>query len=268
MNDYIFLSIIIIITGIIAGSLSSLLGIGGGLLYTPLILFVGQYIQQHIPPLLVTSTSLFCIFYTVLSARIGQLKIENVQKKDLYYCILGGGLGIIIAYILIQLNYFSELFFLIGFSGFICFAIILQFFKLKPRQNPSTLSTQTFIENMGIAFLGGSANLLAGIGGGILMTPLWNSKQRFTLQKSVALSLQTTIITSSIGCLLSLFESQTHGISPFTIGSIDIGLGFLISIGAIIGSQIGNKISQYISSKEKRYILLALLITILIKLWI
>ena len=66
-------SVLLIIIGIVAGILGSLVGIGGGIIMSPALAFLG------LPPSQVASTSLIAVSSTSVSSTLAYARLKKIQ---------------------------------------------------------------------------------------------------------------------------------------------------------------------------------------------
>jgi len=151
----------IIPIGVLTGSLSGLLGIGGGFLLVPAMIYI-----LYLPTLTVVATSLFCIMFastyggflyiindkveyslilyiligTVFGSHLGvkmsQL-IKDKQLKLLFSCLV---LLSCLAVILKQFEYsLASQWLILGSAGAFCLFIIIYFFNISTQRNLSSV---------------------------------------------------------------------------------------------------------------------------------
>lgn len=75
---------ILIILGLIAGTIGSLVGLGGGIVIVPSLLFLSGFtgLFHHVTPQMAVGTSLFVIIFTGLSSTIAYMKYKTVDYKS------------------------------------------------------------------------------------------------------------------------------------------------------------------------------------------
>lgn len=169
---YSFLPIIFIlsISGIVAGFLAGLLGVGGGIIFVPVLTFVFEsllHIEPGIAIVMATATSLVTMIPTTMSSCISHYRKQNLDfaliKKWFIFLIIGVVFGRIFAGICGGL-WLTVLFGIIMFAA----AINMMFFaKAKPLfSHLPPMPGQAII-----AFLISSISVMLGIGGGTLTVP-------------------------------------------------------------------------------------------------
>lgn len=241
------LLVLLFFIGLLGGTLGSLVGLGGGIIIVPALLFIGHYtsLLPSITPQLAVGTSMFILIVTGLSSTISYMKQKTVYIKAGFIFFIGSGPGAFVGALInkgIELNLFY-----ICFGVFVIFiSILLSIQKyLKPRANQGgsvpifedkqgikhTLSFQPFLSVV-IAFIVGVLSGLFGIGGGSLMVPAMLLLFRFPASIAVATSMFMVFLSSVIG-------SITH----IQLGNVE----WLWILGLAPGAWIGAKLGAYIN---------------------
>jgi uncharacterized membrane protein YfcA len=229
--ENLFLTFVI---GIAAGIVGSLLGLGGGIIISPILTLTGSLPSQ------VASTSLLAVASTGASSTLSY----SIKKKIKY------SIGIKIAAFAVP---FSVIGALVSSSldpdeFKLYFAILLISTSLyllvrKPinenrrnQENRGRLISNTLL--YGGSSAAGLISSLFGIGGGIIFVPLLFAVKRLSMQQSVATSQLSILITSVAGIL-------THSV----LFQQDYVFAGSIALGALIGAQVGSFIAIKISER-------------------
>lgn len=231
MLENLFLTFVI---GIAAGIVGSLLGLGGGIIISPILTLTGSLPSQ------VASTSLLAVASTGASSTLSY----SIKKKIRY------SIGIKIAAFAVP---FSVIGALVSSSlnpdeFKLYFAILLISTSLyllvrKPiNENRSNQENRGRLISNTLLYGGSSAagliSSLFGIGGGIIFVPLLFAVKRLSMQQSVATSQLSILITSVAGIL-------THSV----LFQQDYVFAGSIALGALIGAQVGSFIAIKISER-------------------
>lgn len=221
--------------GLGVGTFGTLVGIGGGLILIPLFILVMtpstfQTAQQAI------GTSLFVVFLNALSGTLAY-----VRQKKVYYdaafrfalaTIPGAFIGSYLA------DYFSGKTFSMTFGIFLIIMSGIIYWKSssnKATDDHFDETTFSYNKTLGIvisAFVGFLSSIL-GIGGGVIHVPLM----------IYALGFPTHIATATSHCVLAI-SSFTGVISHYLLDHIIWIPAISIGFGAVVGAQIGAKLSK------------------------
>lgn len=242
---------LLIIVGLGAGTLGSMIGVGGGLVMTPALTFMG------FAPAQISSTSLFAVTFASASSTISYVKQRKVHYhvglKAAAVAIPGAIAGAFISSaIAIEpfKIYFGILLLLAGI--YIAYSGSIKQRKKRPTRIDKKLKLRPLF--YAGAFVAGIISSLFGVGGGMVFVPLLVLVLGMTITTASPTSQLALLITSFVGTL-------THAV----LGHPDYFLAVSLSAGAFVGGQIGAKISHKVKEGLLRKMFSISLIAIAIK---
>ncbi|KTR60642.1 hypothetical protein RSA42_07985 [Exiguobacterium indicum] len=230
-----------LILGFFIGIISGFFGIGGGIILTPLLLILGY------APSVAIATSLMLTLGSTVSGTISHLRLKNVVWRD---SLVVGGVGIIGSTIatplVLRLEEVNGAHLVIS----IVYIGLLLYFANKFLRPKATTDEQTGWKNryLALAFTGlfaGFISSLLGVSGGFIITPLLVGIVGYELKRAVG-----TSIASALLIVLS-------GLVNYTVAStnIDILVGIMLIVGALLGAPIGAKqLTHFESPFVKKYL--------------
>ena len=230
-----------LILGFFIGIISGFFGIGGGIILTPLLLILGY------APSVAIATSLMLTLGSTVSGTLSHLRLKNVVWRD---SLVVGGVGIIGSTIatplVLRLEAVNGAHLVIS----IVYIGLLLYFANKFLRPKSTAGVQTGWKNryLALAFTGlfaGFISSLLGVSGGFIITPLLVGIVGYELKRAVG-----TSIASALLIVLS-------GLVNYTVAStnIDILVGIMLIVGALLGAPIGAKqLTHFESPFVKKYL--------------
>ncbi|OEH93959.1 sulfite exporter TauE/SafE family protein [Bacillus solimangrovi] len=264
--------VILFVIGLVAGILGSIVGLGGGIILVPALLFLGTYAEafHNITPQLAVGTSLLVIIFTGLASTLSYMKYKTIDYKSGLIFFIGSGPGSIIGAFVN--NYLKVEQFQLYFGLLMIVLAIVLLFKdrLKPAKNKEIkgivrhfkdLNGEEFVYGFrpltgwSVAFVVGFLSGLFGIGGGSLMVPAMMLIFQFPPHVAVATSM--FMITLS-----SIVSSITH----ITLGNIDWIFAAALIPGAWFGGRIGAVLNQKLKSNTVVILLRIILVIIGIRL--
>ena len=257
--------IVLILVGVLVGILASLLGVGGGVLYVP-ILILGFKVDA----LTATAISSFVIIFTSLSGTIEYAKQKRIDyKAGLVFILLaipGSLVGArIVTYYSWMRTYLRALF------GLLLVLLALRdyrrgYLKIKSmKEKGETVSSTTEdlqttrgekvekIDYKGVKFtynrdmkngavfglIGGILAGMLGIGGGVIFVPALNLIVGLPMHLSVATSTFVIIFSSIVAVIVKAdYLSWTNIIS----------YGIPLAVGAVFGAYLGAHSARKIQS--------------------
>lgn len=259
--------ILLVIIGLAAGTLGSLMGLGGGIIVVPSLMVLSGYllILEGITPQIAVGTSLLIMIFTGLSSTITYMKQKKIDYKSGIIFLCGSIPGALFG---VYLNKDIEVEpFLIFFGLFIIFVSFLLMVRkyLKPIQIGTKGIKRTVVDVDGtevtygyhpvlaltIAFIVGMFSGLFGIGGGSLMVPAMILMFGFPAHIAVATSM-----------FMIFFSSTVSSISHIMLGNVNWLYALALVPGAWFGGIIGATINQRLKSETLVTILRIFLIII------
>jgi hypothetical protein len=245
------LFIILVIIGFGSGILGSLIGVGGGIVMTPLLTYMG------FSPAVIASSSLIAIFATSISSTL-----TYIRKKYINYwlglklalpaipgSIIGGFFS----------NFISLEYFKIYFAILLTVVGLYIFFKNKIinktlDRTPKPLFYLILISG---TFGAGVISSFFGIGGGIIFVPILVIIYKMKMINASPTA-QFTLLISTITGLL------THIILEHPDYSYGIALAFGAFFGAQLGSRSIHLVNENILSKIFSFSLIMIAINLII----
>jgi uncharacterized membrane protein YfcA len=217
-------------SGIAAGMLGGLLGIGGGILIMPILRFA-----MGLEPAYAAGTCIVAVFFTTLSGSLKHFKLGHIDFRSILPILISGLLSTLV---------FSFLFFYVSKKGiwldvatgflFLFIALRMIWEGISEHFNKSIATAfSSGIEGsiMAKATIGGMAGMLPGllgIGTGAILVPAF----AFALQAPIKIA-----IGSSLACFsLNAFVSSLLKLSQ---GFVQINMLVPLCFGTFIGARIG-----------------------------
>jgi len=276
--------VLILSFGFVVGLLSGLVGVGGGFLITPLLIFTG------VPPLVAVATGSAQIVGTSAAGSYAHWRLGNVDFKMAILLLLGswtgGGLGVFLARALQQSGQFGNIvtFLYVVLLGFIGVSMLIESVNAVRRRTSSSPATpdkkktgKGWIEKlpMQINFpvsglqlplviplvLGvgvGVLTSLMGVGGGFIMVPIMLYMLKMPTKVVVGTSLFQLLFTTAV------VATMQAGINM----SVDPFLALTLILGSILGTHWGTLLSVRLPAEQLRLVLALVVVGVAIKmLW-
>lgn len=251
----IFLDLIPVIIGFIAGLLSGILGIGGGIIFVPFLLF---YLPFHLGTreLLVkhsVATSLFAGAFATTSSAVNHFFRKNIIKKEAL--LLGAGsiaATIIFHYFVVNVNAIIITYIILVLLVFILFENLFVHGKFEIKNEIPKFYLLIFGLGMGLI------SILTGLGGGVLAVPVFTYFYQIDIKKAVGTSSVVVACTMVSAAIMHLFVSDSS--------LVVVNVGLLMGISGVIGAFVGAGITSRVSESSIRIIFSIFLIITIIKL--
>lgn len=253
--------ILLILIGGLSAILGSIVGIGGGIIIVPTLIYLGveNNLLEGITPQIAIGTSSVILIVTGLTSTLGYLKTKQVDVKNgsifLFGLLPGSLIGALLSRYL-TLESFNLYFgiFLIIVSILLIIRNKIKPFKIfdKPKYERSYVdgTGKKYHYNVPplVAFIAtlfiGTLTGLFGIGGGALMTPLMLIVFRFPPHVAVGTSMMMIFFTS-------IMSSAGHIVQ----GHVAWSYAIVLVIASYFGAKLGVKVNQSIKSDTVVFLL-------------
>ncbi len=257
--------IILLITGVVVGFSTGLLGVGGGFLMVPIQFFLLQSIGVD-PDLAIRiafGTSLAVILPTAISGSYRHYCKKCVLLKPAIYMgmagFFGGFLGGYIASIT-PANILTLIF------SVLLFFIAYQFLRYQEIPGGKIKNLNPY-HLFGWGFLAGFCSGLLGIGGGVILVPVMLIVLGFSMLEAVGTSTVVILIISVGGIISYVYQGlNIPDLPPYSLGYVNLLQFVLLSIFSIPLAHLGSHYAHKIPERQLRYLFAVILIYIALKL--
>jgi uncharacterized protein len=230
----------LLFAGLGIGTLSSLLGVGGGIFIVPLLTLSGWVDTVQAA----AGTSLTAITFTSLSASIAYARRHVIQYRVgltlMPASLLGAWAGARLT-TTIESRWLA-----IGFAALLLYPIAMMLRGKTTneighaRRGPAT-GPRLYVIGAAIGLVAGLGSGLLGIGSGTIMVPSLALFLGLEILPAIATSLFVMVPSSAFGAL-------TH----FTQGNVNLALALPLILGTVVGAQFGPFLGDRIPRKRLR----------------
>jgi uncharacterized membrane protein YfcA len=275
--------VLILFYGAVVGFLSGLVGVGGGFLITPLLIFTG------IPPIVAVSSGAAQMAGTASGASYLHWRHGNIDFKMALILLtgswLGGGFGVYLAKLLLRDGEFGNVvvFLYVILLGFIGLSMLVESLQavfrapaasdaLAPAARDSLL--RTWVERLpwqtefpassarlsvvGLLLLGASVGILTslmGVGGGFIMVPAMIYLLKLPTKIAVGTSLFQLLFTTAAVSIMQ--AGVNHSVDPF--------LALILIFGSVLGTKLGAQLGARLPAEKLRLILALVVVAVAVK---
>ncbi len=238
------MEIILILVGIMVGTLSGFFGIGGGMILIPVLMVLGIDIKTAIGISIIQM-----VFSSIYGSYLNYKKGSLVVGEGIWVGVGGFFGGLIGAYVSVLVSA-SILEYL--FLSLLIFAIYRLFSaKVKDDNEVKSLDSKVLFV---VGTVIGIFAISLGVGGSIMLTPILAGFLHYPIKKAV-----------SAGLFFVAFSSIAGLVSHLSVGHIDLEKGLYVAIASLGGVFIGVWLKEHVSSsKHKLYLLLMYTVALLI----
>ena len=238
------MEIILVLVGILVGTLSGFFGIGGGMILIPILLLLGIDIKTAIGISIVQM-----VFSSLYGSYLNHKKGSLILGEGVWVGIggfIGGAIGAYVSHLLPE-RVLQSL-----FLGLLFFALYRLFSsKVSDSGEVKTLSSIVLFV---VGLIIGIFAISLGVGGSILLTPILAGFLHYPIKKAV-----------SAGLFFVAFSSVAGLITKLSTGTIDLGKGIYVAVASLLGVYIGIWLKEHVHDRHhKLYLLIMYLVATLI----
>lgn len=250
--------ILLLGTGVAGGFLAGLVGIGGGVIFSPVLFF--YYSAIGTDPAIVTpltlGSSLFCTLLAAASGAHRQWHLGNVQAR--IAAVVGAFAAAAVAAVTFLVTtrpwYTAAVF--QGVLGVVLLAVVWR--MLFPGSAGSADGAghpqrRPLAALAGSGVLAGAVASAAGVGGGIVMVPMFNQLLKLRLKLAAATSMAAIVIIAGTGVLSYLIAGLGAATPATAVGYVDFGVGAVLGVPAVLGARLGVRVAHRSDVRVVRY---------------
>jgi uncharacterized membrane protein YfcA len=283
----IFSFLILLLCGSIGGFLAGLLGVGGGMLFIPVIheYLNGYSLTTDEIVKYTLGNSIALVFISGVSGTFRQIKMGTWDwKQSLQIGIPGALSSLAMSYAITHGDWYNKQRFQTVFLGFLLLSIGNMIFgksKAQKINSPSNTNVElndnpTHISPMAknqktillptlVGILAGTVVSLSGLGGGIIMVPLFRMLLKKPMHQATSLSLSIVPILSISSLLQYTISQPIQPINPLQTGYLLWIILIPMMAGVMFFSSFGQKTAPRVPVLWLRVIFAVLSSIILVK---
>jgi uncharacterized membrane protein YfcA len=229
------MEIILIVIGIMVGTLSGFFGIGGGMILVPILMLLGVDIKEAIGISIVQM-----VFSSIYGSYLNYKKGSLILGEGIWVGVggfFGGFMGVYLS-IWLSATILEYLFMML---------LIFALYRLFSAKSKEDTEVKT-LDSMLLFSVGGIIGVFAislGVGGSILLTPILAGFLHYPIKKAV-----------SAGLFFVAFSSVAGLISHLFVGHIELEKGLYVATASLIGVYMGIWLKDHVSSSQHKLYLL------------
>ena len=274
------LILILLLVGSIGGFLAGIMGVGGGLVFIPILTYLfAQFpgISNEEAVRFTLANSITLVFASGLSGIYRQIKMGIYDfRKSLTVGIPGAAAAAAMSYAIQHGNWYSHERFTWVFLGFLLLSIGNMLFKKEDDSSPVNTENTSTLARLLVGLFAGIVVSLSGLGGGIVMVPLFRMILKLPVKKATALSLSVVPLLSIFPIIQYLNIADAPLLSNAILPTLNtmklfqtqylVGLFYIpMALGVVVFSSFGQKTALKTPTPIIRFIFALLSGIILIK---
>jgi len=248
--EFIIIAVILyLITGVVAGFAAGLFGIGGGIIFIPILITTLPYFGGHEIDIIhvAIGTSLALIVPAGIAATIKQYRLQHLDFSFIPSWVIGIFIGAIIGAVIIHFipSHILQILFC-----FFLIAVILSviFRKHQSKDDDHELPPPRWMWRVPVSLFVGITSVFFGIGGGLVTVPFL-SITGYPIKKAIAVSSCSSVVIGAVGAIALIIISRNVTLLPhYSFGYFNwlafICLAPTTLLMAPVGVHVGNKLSE------------------------
>lgn len=236
--------LILVAAGLAGGFIAGLLGVGGGVIFSPVLLFFYQAtgVPDELVVPMTAGSSLFCTFVAAASGTISQVRLGMVRGRVVW--IAGGFAALAVTamtvFVTTQPWYDQTV-----FGVVLAVVLLLAVARMLRARTGEALNARGVADRVPVPLLAltgagaGAVASAAGVGGGIVMVPVYNQFLRLRLKEASATSMATIVLISLSGVVMYALRGLGAGTPPTALGYVDVGQAVWLAVPAVLTARLG-----------------------------
>jgi uncharacterized membrane protein YfcA len=258
--------IILFLLGSMGAFLSGFLGVGGGIVYIPILdYFLGKlgFSDDNLVKAILAN-SLFTIIFSGSVSSYKQYKLGNFYPREILYTAITGMVTAVLMTMLIKSGtWYSKSVFNYVFASMLLVIALRMFFAAV--QNFNTSNTIKPLGYYVTGFFAGIITAMSGLGGGVIMTPAFTDVLKLDIRKASAISNGVIPFFAVAVGILNLTTPSTQTVSNWQVGYIIFPVVFPMILSTFLFAPLGVVISQKSSQQLIRMVFATFVSIVFIK---
>jgi uncharacterized protein len=235
--------VLLLVAGAVGGFVAGLVGVGGGVIFGPVLFFTYQAAGIEDPVLtpLTLGTSLLCTFAASASGAVAQREAGAIDGRT---ALVAGALAAVAVVLVGRFVSTQPWYDKHAFQAVLGTVLVLVVARMLGKTDrPDTLSTEGARRSLGrLAVTGGAAGTiaaLAGVGGGVVLVPAFHGLVRLPLKVASGTSTAAITIITAVGVATSAVLGWGAPVPGGAIGYVDAPGAAALALPAIVTARLG-----------------------------
>lgn len=257
--------LIFLAVGCFIGILAGLLGVGGGTVIVPTVIFALSAFgaDQDIMMKVAVGTSFATIMFSTLSSAISHYKKSSFDIGYVIKLAIGAVIGVFIGSWVAK--YLPNYFLLLIFCIFLAY-VIINMVRTASKSDEGELTSLSLKAYVGIGCAIGFISSFIGIGGGVLIVPIL-SKIGHRVRTAIGISSSVGVFIAAMGTATYIYHGwNVENLPPYSLGYVYLPAFAGLAITSAIFAPLGTKLAYTLPVKRLRQFFAVFLTFILLNL--
>jgi uncharacterized membrane protein YfcA len=253
-----FQAVLLGVAGLGAGFLAGLVGVGGGVIFTPVLFAVYGVlgVPSGVRTPLTVGTGLFCTGLAAGTSAVHHARRGAVDAR----MALGVGLasavavGLVSRFVVTRPWYDAALFQLLFATVLLVVVARMVRGGTTETLSDSDAGAPRWESWLGTGTAAGTVAAAVGVGGGVVLVPAYHRWLRRPMHHAVGTSSATIVLISALSTLAYLLLGVgVTGRPGLALGYVDVGTGLLLAGPAVLGAQGGAALAHRVGTRWLRW---------------
>lgn len=246
--DFLLYVILLLIGGCFSGLMAGLLGVGGGVILSPIqyALLLAMGVKPEIALPMAFATSLAVILVTMINSTRKHYQNGLVEVRYLKILMILGVLGSVIGAFIsthVNVDILKVIF------GIVCLFSVVNMVVIKYPDNDDNINKSKLAHGL-LGLVAGLLCGLMGVGGGIVMIPALTILLKYPTHKAVGTSSAAIIATSTGGLIAYIILGQSVvGLPPYSLGYVNLLQFVFLTITSTIVAGYAANLSKNVDAR-------------------
>jgi hypothetical protein len=255
--------------GLGAGFLAGLIGVGGGIIFTPVLFAVYglQGVPEGVRTPLTVGTGLFCTGLAAGASAVHHVRRGAVRPRmALGVGLASAGAVAFVSGVVVTRPWYDSSVFQLLFAA-VLLVVVVRMVRGSSRApvpaGDDASAPAGWAARLGTGTAAGTVAAAVGVGGGVVLVPAYSRWLRLPFRRAVGTSSATILVISalSVGAYAGL-GAGLDGRPPLALGYVDVGTGLLLAGPAVLGAQGGAALAHRTDTTWLRWSFAALAVVV------
>ena len=251
------------LAGLGAGVVAGLVGVGGGVIFTPVLFAVygALGVPDDVRTPLTVGTGLLCTGLAAGASAAHHLRRGAVRvRMALGVGAASAGAVALVSGLVVSQPWYSASAFQLLFAA-VLLVVVARMLRSPRREDLSEASrpaNSSWTAWLGTGTAAGAVASAVGVGGGVVLVPAYSRLFRLPLPRAVGTSSATILVISALSTVAYAGLGAGLVDRPFALGYVDVGTGLLLAGPAVLGAQGGAALAHRVDTTWLRWAFAAL----------
>ncbi|MEM1054791.1 MAG: sulfite exporter TauE/SafE family protein [Bacteroidota bacterium] len=262
---------LLVAAGALGGFIAGLVGVGGGIIFTPVLLFTfrGLGIEDPVLTPLTLGSGLLCTFAASASGAAAQARKDAIEWRTALTAGAFAALAVILMTTFVTTQpWYSRRVFQLVLSAMLLFVVVRMLTK-KDRQGDSLSAEGARRGWPALIATGAGAGTIAaaaGIGGGVVLVPAFSGLVRLPLKLAAGTSTAAIVLITLVGVGSYLVRGLGAPVPEGALGYVHVPYALALALPAVVMARLGVSAAHRVHVKWVRWAFAAFAGTVAIRL--